>query len=102
MKINETIAPLAIKEEDKSSDAVLIRQAIIAELDAINLYEQMAKSAKNLEIKKILLDIAKEEKVHVGELEYLLEKTDKEHKSSVRDGKGEVKHFKEWIEQRKN
>ncbi len=41
---------------------------IIAELDAINLYEQMANMTENEKIKKILLDIAKEEKTHVGEI----------------------------------
>jgi len=37
-----------------------------AELDAINLYEQMAAMVKGKYLKKILLDIAKEEKTHVG------------------------------------
>ena len=40
----------------------ILQAGIIAELDAINLYEQMANLAKNEDIKKILLDIANEEK----------------------------------------
>ena len=35
---------------------------MIAELDAINIYEQMANLAKSEEIRKVLLDIAREEK----------------------------------------
>ena len=62
-----------VKKEDM--DKEILRTGIIAELDAINLYEQMAAMAKNNDIKKILLDIAKEEKTHVGEfLTLLLEK----------------------------
>lgn len=43
-----------------------------AELDAISLYEQLAALTKDRQIKKTLLDIAKEEKTHVGEFEALL------------------------------
>ena len=59
-----------VKKEDL--DKEILRAGIIAELDAINLYEQMAATAKNTNIKKILLDIAKEEKTHVGEFLTLL------------------------------
>ncbi len=40
----------------------ILRAGIIAELDAINFYEQMAALTGNKNIRKILLDIAKEEK----------------------------------------
>ena len=43
--------------------------SIIAELDAINLYEQMASLTKSEAIKANLLDVAKEEKTHVGEFQ---------------------------------
>jgi len=39
---------------------------VSAELDAISLYEQLAAATENEDIKKILLDVAKEEKTHVG------------------------------------
>jgi rubrerythrin len=83
-------AALGIKDNAKSSDEIIVRQAIIAELDAVNLYEQMARSTKNKQLKKVLLDIAQEEKVHIGEFEAMLEKIDKQHRSSVADGKSEV------------
>lgn len=51
---------------------------LTAELDAINLYEQMAAMTGNDNIKKILLDIAREEKTHVGEFQALLLREDRE------------------------
>lgn len=88
--ISETMALLGVADEAKSSDAILLRQAIIAELDAASLYEQMAASTKNEKIKKVFLDVAKEEKVHVGEFEALLGDADKEHNKAMKDGTSEV------------
>ncbi|MFA6088414.1 MAG: ferritin family protein [Candidatus Woesearchaeota archaeon] len=73
------------------SDKEILRVGIIAELDAINLYEQMAIFAKDVNIKKILLDIAKEEKTHVGEFQRLLLNRDKEQVKELEKGKEEVK-----------
>ncbi|MFA7218929.1 MAG: ferritin family protein [Synergistaceae bacterium] len=49
-----------------------IRDAIIAEEDAIKQYETVVDSTDNETVKKTLQDIADEEKVHVGELQKLL------------------------------
>ena len=43
-------------------DKELLRVGIIAELDAVSLYEQLASATKNTMIKRVFLDIAKEEK----------------------------------------
>ena len=51
---------------------------MIAELDAVNAYEQMANLTKNEEIRKILLDIARKEKIHVAMFETVLLQTDRE------------------------
>jgi rubrerythrin len=77
-----------------TTDEEILRAGIIAELDAINLYEQMAKNAKNSTLKKVLLDIAKEEKTHVGEFEALLNDIDKEHAEELKNGKDEVDDLK--------
>ena len=99
--LNETFAKIAVKDDAVISDATILRQAIIAEQDAVNLYEQMAKSTSNKKLKEILLDVAKEEKVHIGEFEALLAEIDKEHTPAIESGKEEVrKHFKEWIAER--
>ncbi len=77
-----------VKKEDK--DKEILRVGVIAELDAINLYEQMASMTDNDDIKKILLDIAREEKTHVGEFQTLLLREDQEQVKELEEGKKEV------------
>lgn len=71
-------------------DKEILRAGIIAELDAINLYEQMASLAKKDSIKTVLLDIAREEKTHVGEFQTLLLKEDEEQDTELYKGKKEI------------
>ena len=78
----------SVKKEDL--DREVLRAAIIAELDAINLYEQLAYVTENEDLKKILLDVAKEEKTHVGEFQHLLLKHDKQQEKELEEGKKEV------------
>jgi len=59
-------------------------------LDAINLYEQMANMTENENIKTILLDIAREEKTHVGEFLALLLREDEEQGKELEEGRKEV------------
>lgn len=61
---------------------------VIAELDAVSLYEQLAEMTNKEDIKKIFLDIAKEEKTHVGEFQTLLLNEDKEQLRELKKGKG--------------
>jgi rubrerythrin len=69
----------------------ILRLAIIAELDAINLYEQLAAQTDDANMKKVLLDVAGEEKTHVGEFQAMLLKIDKEQTKELDKGKEEVK-----------
>ncbi|TSA11392.1 MAG: rubrerythrin, partial [Deltaproteobacteria bacterium] len=66
------------------------REAIITELDAINLYEQMAALNQNKNLRKILVDVAGEEKTHVGEFQALLLEEDKEQAEELEEGRKEV------------
>jgi len=68
----------------------LLRAAMIAELDAINLYEQMSDMTQNIDIRNLLLDVAREEKTHVGEFQALLLREDKEQRNELEEGKKEV------------
>lgn len=77
-----------IKKEDL--DKEILRVGMIAELDAVNLYEQMVSYTQNENIKKVLLDIAKEEKTHVGEFQALLLREDKEQEKELKEGEREV------------
>jgi rubrerythrin len=74
----------------ENTDKEILRVGIIAELDAINLYEQLASKAENPDIKKVILDIAKEEKTHVGEFQALLLRIDKQQVDELEAGKKEV------------
>jgi rubrerythrin len=50
---------------------------------------------ENKNIKNILLDIAKEEKTHMGEFQALLLKEDKEQETELAEGKKEVDELTE-------
>jgi rubrerythrin len=80
-----------VKKEDINKQ--ILRSAILAELDAINLYEQMANLTENKDLKMVLLDVAKEEKEHVGEFQYLLLKFDKQQEDELEEGKKEVQEL---------
>jgi rubrerythrin len=80
-----------VKRDDVNKE--ILRAGIIAELDAINLYEQMAALTTNENIRKILLDIAGEEKTHVGEFQALLLNEDKEQQQELEEGRKEVKEI---------
>lgn len=70
-----------------------IRLAIAAELDAIHLYELIADSTSYQNVKKVLQDIANEEKVHVGELSELLKTFDKDNQHFLNEGANETKEI---------
>jgi rubrerythrin len=88
-KIPTNLEKIASEDLDKE----ILRVAIIAELDAVNLYEQMAALTENRHIKTILLDIAKEEKTHVGEFQTLLLMNDRQQEEELAEGKKEVEEL---------
>lgn len=71
-------------------DREILRAAIIAELDAVSLYEQMAAMTGDHKIRRILLDVAKEEKTHVGEFQALLVLIDPEQSEELEERRKEV------------
>jgi len=86
--------PVDIKKLGKKAlDKEILRLGIIAELDAINFYEQMAAMTTDKNIKKVLMDIAREEKAHVGEFQALLLMKDKEQVKEMEEGEEEVKEM---------
>jgi len=89
-----TIPTSMPKVQKKDTDNEILRVGMIAELDAVNLYEQMAAIAENKDIKKILLSIAKEEKTHMGEFEALLLDLDTQQSEELISGQREVKDIK--------
>ena len=88
--------PIKIEKVKKEQlDREILRIALIAELDAINLYEQLAAATENENIRKVLLDVAKEEKTHVGEFQALLLSEDTEQIEELEKGKEEVEEIME-------
>ncbi|MEO0022907.1 MAG: ferritin family protein [candidate division WOR-3 bacterium] len=86
--------PKKLKELDQATlELEILRAGIIAELDAINLYEQMAAMTENAHIRKVLLDIAREEKTHFGEFEALLMKLDPEQVKESAEGRREIEEL---------
>lgn len=87
-------SPLDLKKVNKKDlDKEILRLGMIAELDAVNLYEQLAAMTQNRHMKRVLLDIAKEEKTHAGEFQALLLKIDKEQVKELKAGEKEVKEL---------
>ena len=80
-----------IKKEDL--DKEILRIGIIAELDAINLYEQLAALTTNKDLQKVFLDIAKEEKTNVGEFQTLLLRLDAEQVAEMEHARKEIKEL---------
>ena len=68
----------------------ILRAAIIAELDAINFYEQMAALTDDKDIRAVLLDIAREEKTHVGEFQTMLLRFDAEQVKEMEHAQREI------------
>ena len=84
------------KVKKENIDKEILRLGMIAELDAVNLYEQLAANTSNTDIKKVILDIAREEKTHMGEFQALLLMLDKQQVKELEEGKKEVaKELKE-------
>ena len=84
-------SPIDLKKlKKKDLDKEILRLGMIAELDAVNLYEQLAAAADSKKLKKVFLDIAREEKTHAGEFQALLLKLDKEQEKELAAAKKEV------------
>jgi hypothetical protein len=71
-------------------DLQILRLGMIAELDAVNLYDKLAKLATSQDVKKIMLDVAREEKVHAGEFETVMELLDPEYEKAEDEGEEEA------------
>jgi len=76
---------------DEVADA--LRQAIIAELDAITFYLQLARAIEDEKIRRVFEDIAREEKTHVGEFLAVLKTIDKEQVEELEKGAREVEEL---------
>lgn len=74
----------------KERDLKILRIGMIAELDAVNLYDTLAELASNSDVSKLMKDVSHEEKVHAGEFETLMERLDPKYEEAEEDGEKEV------------
>ncbi len=94
--ISSMLSQLPINLEKVSKDNIdreILRAGMIAELDAVSFYEQMAAMTGDENIRKVLLDIAKEEKTHIAEFETMLLRIDQEQVKENEAGKKEVEEL---------
>ena len=85
--------PIKLERVSKGDlEKEVLRIGMIAELDAVSLYDQLAAMTENQHIKRVFLDIAREEKIHVGEFQALLVMQDTE--QEMEEGRKEVDELK--------
>ena len=79
-----------IQPDPQDTAAQILRKAIAAELDAIELYEKQASECDDEDVRRVLLDVAREEKTHVGEFQTVLLRIDPEQAKGNQAGANEV------------
>jgi len=82
------INTMAVRPSEK--DAHMIRKCIIEEMEAVNDYIERAGMAENSAVRKVLLDIAEEERIHFGEFEMLLDAIDPLHEPAEDEAEEEM------------
>lgn len=70
-----------------------IRYNIAAEYEAIQLYMQLAESTDDEKAKAVLVDVANEEREHVGEFMRLLMELEPEEEKYYNEGREEVEEM---------
>jgi rubrerythrin len=74
-----------------------LRYSIAAEFEAIQLYMQLADSTDNEKAKAVLVDIANEEREHVGEFYTLLKELEPDEEKFYKKGEEEVRELFERL-----
>jgi len=85
-----------VKTPEKLTDREItraLRDAIIAEEGAIKQYETVADATDNEHVAEVLQDIANEERVHVGELQKLLNDLLPDEEDMLEEGAKEVEEL---------
>lgn len=86
----EFASPFSVKKSDrKLTKEELIRAvrfSVAAEYESIQLYEEIKESIDNEEAKRLMQEIANDEKVHAGNFLYLLKLLDPQEGESYEEG----------------
>jgi len=90
----EFATPFSCKKSDRKLNHEelirAIRFSIASEYEAIQLYEEISESIDNEDAKKLLEEIASDERVHVGNFSYLLNMLSKKDENSLKEGYDEA------------
>jgi len=92
-----------LKNDRKVTDQELIRAirySIAAEYEAIQLYMQLAESTDNELAKTVLVDIANEEREHVGEFLRVLRELSPDEEKYYQSGAEEVEEMIEELKRK--
>ena len=91
----EFSVPFGVKKSDRklNHDELVraIRFSIASEYEAIQIYEEIAESIDDEKAQKILNEVANDERVHVGNLSYLLNQLSPKDEKSIKEGIDEAK-----------
>jgi rubrerythrin len=85
------VKPAPMISDERICDA--LRLAIIAEVDAITFYRQMARASTDKVVAEVFKEVAEEEKEHLGEFMYLLRRCDGSLDEMMKHGEEEVKEL---------
>lgn len=89
------VDPLPAKIPDRVLNRVelisAVRQAMAAEQEAAHQYETVAAATDDSLVAEVLREIAREERVHVGEFQQLLEYLDADEAKTLEEGRKEVR-----------
>lgn len=83
------------KKLNSKETLLALRYLLASEYEAIQMYEQVIDALENKLAKKVLGDITKEEKEHIGELKKLIEVLYPEELEHYAEGAGEVEEMME-------
>jgi len=83
-KVGDTVVKLSV------NDADMVRKSMMEELQAVNDYVERAGKCENEAVRKLLLDIAEEERTHFNEFEIMLESLDSGHEKGEEEGEKEM------------
>jgi len=79
-----------------------VRLSIAAEYEAVQLYTQIAESSDDPIVKKVMIHVADEERVHAGEFLRLLKYLDPEEEKHYQEGYKEVEEEMEKLQTEKS
>jgi rubrerythrin len=84
-----------LKVDDLTEDELVraIRVGIKAEIDAVHLYDMIAESTDNEKVAKIMRDVAKEERVHIGEFLRLIQEIYPQEMKDYNEGASEAEEL---------